>query len=285
MVLGRFQEPFFHIDSNTLQLTRYFFHIAYSGSNYRGWQRQPDVLSVQEVLETQLALVLKLPSVTIIGCGRTDAGVHSSQFFFHTDLVAPLRENLKFILNKTLPSAISIFDIIPTVHNLHARFDAQERTYDYFIHLDKDPFIDQMSSLYVDKELDLAAMKKAVAFLPQYNDYAGFCKQPDLHNTTICRVSKAALFQTKDRRKLRFQIVANRFLRGQIRILVQKLLEIGDGRFSVEAFEACLIHKKRPELIPPAHPQGLFLSKVCYPGLELPNKATFTLLEDSWEEV
>ena len=268
-----------------LTFTRYFFHIAYSGSNYRGYQRQPDVLSVQEVLETQLAHVLKVPSVTIIGCGRTDAGVHASQFFFHTDLEGPLRDNLKFILNKTLPPAISIFDIIPTAPNLHARFDAQERTYDYFIHLDKDPFIDQMSSLYVDKVLDLDLMKKAVALLPQYDDYAGFCKQPDLHNTTICRVSKATLFQTKDKRKLRFQIVANRFLRGQIRILVQKLLEIGLDRFSVEEFEACLIQKKRPELIPPAHPQGLFLSKVCYPGLELPNKATFTLLEEAWEEI
>jgi len=266
-------------------LTRYFFHIAYSGKNYRGWQRQPVVLSVQEVLETQLAAVLKLPSITIIGCGRTDAGVHASQFFFHTDLATPPRENLRFILNKTLPPAISVFDIIPTAHNLHARFDAQERTYDYFIHTEKDPFIDEMSALYIDKNLDLVTMKKAVDLLPQYDDYAGFCKQPHLHNTTICRVSKATLFQTKDKKKLRFQIVANRFLRGQIRIIVQKLLEIGVGKFSLEAFEACLINKERPELIPPAHPQGLFLSKVSYPGLELPNKATFTLDEEDWEEV
>lgn len=266
-------------------MTRYFFHIAYDGSNYRGWQRQPNVLSVQEVLEKQLASVLKLPYITIIGCGRTDAGVHASQFFFHTDLAIPIRENLKFILNKTLPPAISIFDIIPTAPNLHARFDAQERTYDYFIHTQKDPFIDQMSSLYMADNLDLAAMKKAVDLLPQYDDYAGFCKQPHLHNTTICKVSKATLFQTKDKKKLRFQIVANRFLRGQIRIIVQKLLEIGLGKFSLEAFEACFLQKERPQLIPPAHPQGLFLSKVSYPGLELPNKATFTLLEDAWEEL
>lgn len=266
-------------------MTRYFFHIAYDGTNYRGWQRQPNVLSVQEVIETKLAVALKLPSVTIIGCGRTDAGVHSSQFFFHTDLATPPRKNLKFILNKTLPSAISIFDIIPISSKLHARFDAQERTYDYFIHTEKDPFMDRISSLYLDKDLDLLAMKKAVALLPKYEDYAGFCKQPHLHNTTICKVSKATLFQTKDKKKLRFQIVANRFLRGQIRIIVQKLLEIGVGKFSLEAFEACLIHKERPELIIPAHPQGLFLSKVCYPGLTLANKATFTLLENTWVEI
>lgn len=283
--MERSKNLFFNPRLKFILLTRYFFHIAYSGGDYRGWQRQLDVISVQEVLETQLAKVLKLPKVTIIGCGRTDAGVHASQFFFHTDLALPIRDNLKFILNKTLPDAIAIFDIIATPHNLHARFDAEERTYDYFIHTEKDPFINEMSSLYIDKILDLTLMKQAVDLLPQYDDYAGFCKQPDLHNTTICRVRAATLFQTKDKKKLRFQIIANRFLRGQIRIIVQKLLEIGVGKFSVEEFEHCLKTKKRPELIPPAHPQGLFLSKVDYPGLDLPNKATFTLLEEAWEEV
>lgn len=269
----------------TFLLTRYFFHIAYNGTHYRGWQRQPNVRSIQEVIETQLAAVLKLPSITIIGCGRTDAGVHASQFFFHTDLSVPIQENLRFVLNKTLPPAIAIFDIIACAPNLHARFSAQERTYDYFIHTEKDPFIDQTSSLYIDQNLDLVAMKKAVDLLPQYEDYAGFCKQPDLHNTTICKVSKATLFQSKDKKKLRFQLVANRFLRGQIRIIVQKLLEIGIGKFSLEAFEACLIKKERPELIRPAHPQGLFLSKICYPDLELPNKATFSLVSEAWQAI
>lgn len=266
-------------------MIRYFFHIAYNGTHYRGWQRQPDVRSIQEVIETQLAAVLKLPSITIIGCGRTDAGVHASQYFFHTDLTEPIRENLKFVLNKTLPSGIAIFDIIETAPNLHARFSAQERTYDYFMHTHKDPFIDQISSLYIDHHLDLQKMQQAVNLLPQYKDYAGFCKQPDLHNTTICDVRSAQLFQTRDQQKLRFQIVANRFLRGQIRIIVQKLLEIGVGKFSVEAFETCLINKKRPPLIRPAHPQGLFLSKIYYPDLDLPNKSSFTLPEDAWEVI
>ncbi|WP_052591958.1 tRNA pseudouridine(38-40) synthase TruA [Aureispira sp. CCB-QB1] len=266
-------------------MTRYFFHIAYNGIHYRGWQRQPNVHSIQEVIENKLAKALRLPSITIIGCGRTDAGVHASQFFFHTDLKHPIRDDLKFVLNKILPPTIAVFDIIPTTPNLHARFSAKERTYDYFIHTHKDPFIDQTSSLYVDYQLNLVAMKQAVDLLTKYKDYAAFCKQPDLHNTTICDVRSATLFQNEERTKLRFRIVANRFLRGQIRIIVQKLLEIGVGKFSLDAFEACLKHKKRPQLIRPALPQGLFLSKIYYPDLDLPNKATYTLPNSSWQEI
>ncbi|BDS12461.1 tRNA pseudouridine(38-40) synthase TruA [Aureispira anguillae] len=264
-------------------MTRYFFHIAYNGTHYRGWQRQPNVRSVQEVLETKLAQALKLPAITIIGCGRTDAGVHASQFFFHTDLAVPLRENFVFVMNKILPPSIAIFEIITIDSNLHARFSAVERVYDYFIHNQKDPFTNDISSLYVDYELDLNKMKKAVALLPKYKDYKAFCKQPDLHNTTLCDVRSAKLFCTKDHKKIRFQITANRFLRGQIRILVQKLLEIGTDKYSIDEFEQNLATQQRPQLIRPAHPQGLFLSKIVYPGLDLVNQANFTLPEDYWQ--
>lgn len=266
-------------------MIRYFFHIAYDGTTFRGWQRQPNVRSVQEVLENQLAKALRLSAITIIGCGRTDAGVHASQYFFHVDVATALPANLRFILNKTLPASISIFDIIEVDANLHARFAAQERTYDYFIHTRKDPFISNISALYIEDHLAIHHMKQAVDLLPLYDDYKAFCKQPDLHNTTICTVHNARLLQTLDGTKLRFQITANRFLRGQIRIIVQKLLEIGRGKFSLDAFEYCLAHLERPPLIRPAHPQGLFLSKISYPSLQLPNKATFTLPDEYWQEI
>lgn len=266
-------------------MIRYFFHIAYNGTTFRGWQRQPNVRSVQEVLENQLAKALRLSSITIVGCGRTDAGVHASQYFFHIDVATTLPDNFRFILNKILPPSIAIFDIVAVDVNLHARFAAQERVYDYFIHTQKDPFIHEVSSLYVEDNLDIHAMNQAVALLPLYNDYKAFCKQPDLHNTTTCTVHSATLSQTFDGKKLRFQISANRFLRGQIRIIVQKLLEIGRGKFSLEAFEYCLKQQERPLSIRPAHPQGLFLSKVRYPNLNIPNKATFTLPDVHWQEI
>ncbi len=265
-------------------LTRYFFHIAYNGKNYHGWQRQPNVRSVQEVIESRLAEVLRRPSITIVGCGRTDAGVHASQFFFHTDLNVSLNEDLLFVLNKRLPDDISVFDIIKLEDKIHARFDAKERIYDYFIHTSKNPFRKDVSALYDDKVLNLSEMNAAVNLLTKYEDYRAFCKQPDLHNTTICKVHTAKLFSKVNGNELRFHIASNRFLRGQIRIIAQKLLDIGTGKFSVSEFEDCLASKNRPELIKPAHPEGLFLSKVSYPSLNLPSPCSFLSLDDSWQE-
>lgn len=262
-------------------MKRYFFHAAYDGLRYHGWQRQTNLRSVQQVIEDSLAKILRLPKVIILGCGRTDAGVHASQYFFHVDLEVPLREDLLFILNKTLPADIAIFDILPVDPKLHARYGAKARSYDYFIHRTKDPFLRDQSALYIAEELDLEAMQAAVALLPQYKDYAAFCRQPELHNTTFCYVQRAELWQANQGQRLRFHITANRFLRGQIRILVRKLLDIGMGKYTVEAFEAALETGQRPATIFPAHPQGLFLSKVVYEGLEMENKST--LGDGSWE--
>lgn len=255
--------------------------MAYNGLHYHGWQRQASFRSVQQVIEDSLAKILRLPQVTILGCGRTDAGVHASQYFFHVDVAAPLRQDLLFVLNKTLPADIAVYDIIPVQDNLHARFSAQTRSYDYFINRTKDPFLKEQSAWYVAEELDLVAMQAAVALLSQHQDYAAFCRQPELHNTTICRVSKASLWQADQGQRIRFHITANRFLRGQIRILVKKLLDIGLGKFSLAAFEEALVTGNRPATIFPAHPQGLFLSKVVYEGLELDNKST--LGGEGWE--
>ena len=266
-------------------MTRFFFHIAYNGKNYHGWQRQVNVRSVQEVIETLLAEVLKMPTITIVGCGRTDARVHASQYFFHTDLSFPLKEDILYILNKRLPDDISVFDIIEMEGKPHARFNATERVYDYFIHTFKDPFYKDISSIYTDEKLNFQKMKDAISLLPKYEDYRAFCKQPDLHNTTFCKISSAKLLFADNGKKLRFRISSNRFLRGQVRIIVQKILDIGSGKFSIHEFEECLITQRRAKLIKPAHPEGLFLSKVSYPFLSLPQKGAFVSLANSWQEI
>lgn len=268
-------------------MKRYFFHIAYKGTKYRGWQRQLQVHSTQEVIEKKLAESLKIPFVSIMGCGRTDAGVHASQYFFHVDIAPTPPDNWLFILNKILPSDIAVFDIISMdgKPEPHARFDATERVYDYFFHNYKDPFLEDSSSCYVDKKLDLDKMKAAVLLMTKYNDYKGFCRSPEKFNTTITNINAAQLYISDNEKQLRFRIAANRFLTGQIRILFQKLLEIGTGDFSVEEFEYCLAEKVRPKLIAAAHPQGLFLSKVVYPYLEMPPKANFMPPEYFWKEI
>ncbi len=254
---------------------RYFVHIGYRGTRYAGWQYQPGQLSVQEVLESSLSKILKT-QVTIFGCGRTDAGVHASQFFFHVDIEVKWDFDLFFRWNRILPDDIAIFDIIPMQGLPHARFDATQRVYDYFIHTSKDPFLSESSSFYLRESLNLSEMKKAAAMLPAYKDYHAFCKSPDKNEHTICHVSSAKLFINEAGNRIRFRISSNRFLGRMIRILSRKLIEIGDGTLSADQFESHLISKKTPALILPAHPQGLYLSKVTYPYLDLEVKADFS---------
>ena len=264
---------------------RYFLHIAYSGTNYRGWQMQKGgVLSVQEVIEKNLSQVFKKP-IFVIGCGRTDAQVHASQYFLHFQIEEEWNFDLVFRLNKMLPPDISVFDLIPVEPKQHARFGATKRTYDYFIHTYKDPFLRNISTLYTEFKLDIPKMAKAVAVLTNYEDYHAFCKTPNAHSSTLCLISKADLFANETGDRIRFQITSNRFLRGMIRIIVGKLLLIGSGQMTVDEFEELLISKITPPEFDVAHPQGLFLSEIQYPFLTIPPKTSFSAFQQNGEWV
>lgn len=254
---------------------RYFVHIGYNGLHYGGWQKQPGVANVQGVLEKALSKVLKT-TVFINGCGRTDAHVHASQFFFHMDVEREWDFDLIFRMNKLLPANIALFDVIPMDGLQHARFDAVKRSYDYFLHTYKSPFLNGLSSFYLLDHLNFAEMKRAVALLPKYKDYRCFCTSPDKYEHTICNVMSADLFTDQKGDRLRFQISANRFLSKMIRIIMGQLLKVGRGVQSVDQFEHYLINLETPELITPAHPQGLYLSKVTYPYLNLPPREEFS---------
>jgi tRNA pseudouridine38-40 synthase len=266
---------------------RYFFHIGYNGFNYQGWQKLPGTKSVQSTIEILLSQVLK-SNVTIVGCGRTDAQVHASQFFFHVDIEDAWDYDLMFRLNKNLPADIAIFEIIPMEGLPHARFDAIGRTYNYFIHTYKDPYLSNISSLYLGRHLNLHEMKKAVQLLSRYEDYRPFCRNASKHRTTICKVTGANLYVDETGDNIRFEISANRFLSGMIRIIVQKLLLIGRGELGVDEFENHLISKVTPEIIIGAYPQGLYLSRVKYPFLEISSRSELFnsfALESRWKEV
>lgn len=266
---------------------RYFFHIGYNGYNYQGWQKQPQIISVQFTLETLLSQILKT-NISIVGCGRTDAQVHASQFFFHADIEDTWDYDLLFRLNKNLPPDIAVFEIIPMTGLPHARLDAVSRTYNYFIHTYKDPYLHNLSSLYLDKHLNLDEMKRAVAILPRYDNYRAFCRKPALHRTTVCKITSANLYRDTHADSIRFEISANRFLSGMIRIIVQKLLQIGRGELSVDEFESHLIHKEAPDVTRGAHPQGLYLSQVKYPFLEIPSRSdlfNMLALESKWTAI
>ena len=266
---------------------RYFFHIGYKGSQYNGWQKLPQINSVQLILETLISRITKAP-VTINGCGRTDSHVHASQYFFHVDLDEQVVPDLIFRLNKNLPNDIAVFEIIPMTGTPHARLDAIQRKYDYFIHRAKDPFLENISALYQEMHLDLHKMKSAAMLLMSHSDYSAFYRKASKPRTTICKVTDAGLYVDKTGNRLKFTISANRFLRGMIRMIVQRLLDVGRGKLSLEQFESYLNGLESTEEVRSAHPQGLYLAKVTYPFLDIPPQATFVEMidnENTWKNI
>jgi tRNA pseudouridine38-40 synthase len=266
---------------------RYFFHIGYKGEHYHGWQKNGKIISVQQIIEGKLAQILKTPTM-INGCGRTDAHVNASQFFFHADIDKKLDETFLFRLNRGLPDDIAVFDIILLEGLPHARFDASERKYDYFIHTQKDPFLSRHSSLYLNLKLDFESLRKATDLLTKYQDYRPFCTSPDKNEHTICLVKDATWYLSENGNQLRFQITSNRFLSKMIRILIGQLLKVGKGDLSVADFENYFIQKETPKILSSAHPQGLYLSKVTYPYLDLKPKTQFLGLDkidEKWSAI
>ena len=250
---------------------RYFFHIAYKGTNFHGWQRQEAVPTIQETVEDALSKILKR-RVVCIGCGRTDAGVHASQYFFHLDVSEEWSIDLKFVLNKTLPNDISVLDISPVQGREHAQYGVSTRTYTYLVHTREDPFLSEISALYPVEAFRFDEIRKALTLIPEYRDFRGLCKVPGRHDSTLCQVSRANLFVTPDKQRLQFQFTADRFLQGMVRILVGNLLEVGRGKLRVPRFERYLQGVEKPEFLLRAYPQGLYLSEVRYPFFTLPPK-------------
>lgn len=249
----------------------YFMHIGFDGGRYRGWQWQPKVKSVQGTLENTFQKIFG-KTITVYGCGRTDAGVHAMQYIMHVDLEQKSFDfDLKYRLNKNLPNDIAIYDIIPMPAGSHSRYDARSRTYDYFIHLYPDAFLMPYSAYYEpDNPLDIPAMVKAVSLLTQYKDFKHMCKQPQVHNHTLCNISEAILYTSADEQRLRLTLTANRFLRGMVRIITYYIMEVGRGVFSVSEFESILAGHHESLNVKLAYPNGLFLSKVIYPYLDMP---------------
>ncbi|PHI20431.1 tRNA pseudouridine(38-40) synthase TruA [Lewinellaceae bacterium SD302] len=251
---------------------RYFLHLAYRGTHYRGYQRQPNVLSVQSAIEDTLTEVLGQP-ITLSGCGRTDAGVHASQYFGSIDLEMEWPEDRLSILNRRLPTDISCFEVIPVNSRANARMDANQRTYDYFLHLNKSAGLDKLSTWYPGAEVPLRIdlMREAAADLVGRKDFRAFCKTPERHNTTICDLRTVAIFTDDQGDYLRLQFTANRFLRGMIRLLTGNLLLVGEGKLSIADFLRTLNSLEPPKFHNLAAADGLYLSGINYDFCQRPN--------------
>ena len=241
---------------------RYFIDISYHGKSYFGFQRQPDAITVQEVLEDALAVYFQGPK-TIFGAGRTDTGVHAKQLIAHFDSDDTLdRDRFLYKLNKLLPDSVSINDVYQVNADAHARFDASVREYEYVVTTIKNPFLAD-GALYVIKPLDVDAMNKASEILLECTDFECFSKVQTEVKTFNCKVEKAE-WSLRDG-QLVFTIKADRFLRNMVRAIVGTLLEVGLHKRTVESIHDILLSKDRSEAGKSVAAQGLYLTTVGYP--------------------
>lgn len=244
---------------------RYFLHLTYKGTHFHGWQRQNNAPSVQETLEKACSTLLKCET-EITGCGRTDTGVHAHSFYAHFDHDAILDNTLLYPLNALLPDDIAVHDIIPVDAEMHARYSATERTYKYFIHTHKDPFLTDRSYFFRHSDrLDIEKMNAFGAALPGFVDFSSFEKVGSNNKHSLCTVLSAEWSVTAD--GLVFTITANRFLRNMVRAIVATSLMIGTGKISLEDVLKQIQLKERIHLYLTAPAQGLHLWDIRYPSL------------------
>lgn len=242
---------------------RYFIEFSYNGSQYHGYQIQPNCITVQEVLEERLSKLLS-QEIKTIGAGRTDAGVHAKQMFAHFDYERNLnRIELIKRLNGFLPQDIAVHQIHVMKEGAHARFDAVKRVYEYQINLAKNPFEYNAGWNIFFKPLEINKMNEAAQSLYGKKDFSSFAKLHTDVKTHICTVERAEWESRGDH--LYFTIAADRFLRNMVRAVVGTLVAVGAGEISVEEFKEIINKKDRNEAGASAPAQGLYLAKVEYP--------------------
>lgn len=248
-------------------ISRYFIELAYNGRNFHGWQIQPNAITVQETLQKSLEILLRQEKIELIGCGRTDAGVHARQFFAHLSFdlesLGMNTNQLTYKLNHFLKDDIAIFHIFKVNDAAHSRFDALSRTYEYHIRLDKYPFDQEFTYRSAYPRLDFERMNQAAALLFDYTDFTSFSKTGTDVKTNNCKIMHAE-WQNKNGVWI-FTIQADRFLRNMVRAIVGTLLEIGSGKITLEEFKQIIESKNRSNAgwSVPAH--GLALVKLEYP--------------------
>lgn len=250
------------------KIQRYFIQLSYDGTNYHGWQTQPNAVAVQEVLDKALSTVLRQP-VETVGCGRTDTGVHAKDFFAHFDCGSMLHSpssiaNYVRSINSVLPHDIAIKNIIPVDAGAHARFDATLRSYQYHIHFNKDPFKHGYSWLLRDVP-DLKLMNEAARIIMEYTDFSCFSKSNTQVKTNNCKISRAEWVREGD--SIVFHISADRFLRNMVRAIVGTLIMAGRKEIQPEAVRAIIGSKNRSNAGASVPACGLYLTEVKYPAL------------------
>lgn len=249
-------------------MPRYFIQLSYNGANYNGWQVQKNTPNtVQQVLQEKMSMIFN-ESIDVIGCGRTDTGVHAKDYYAHfnseTIDVHEKTSNYIYKLNKVLPVDISIKKIYAVNDQANARFDAESRTYEYLIHTYKNPFLNQ-TSLFVYGKLNFTAMNEAASYLLNVTDFTSFSKVHTQTKTNNCLVTLARWDQINDTEFI-FTITANRFLRNMVRAVVGTLLEVGKEKISLDDFKQIVADKNRSQAGMSVSGHALYLTHIQYPN-------------------
>ena len=244
-------------------MNRYFIYLSYNGKPFCGWQIQPNGITVQQRIEEALSTILRRP-MSIVGAGRTDAGVHAQLMVAHFDSEEPIPDLLFLTdkLNRLLPKDIAIDRIVPVTPDAHARFDATSRTYKYYLTAKKNPFNYDWVYRYIGK-LDYDLMNEACRVLFEYTDFTSFSKLHTDVKTNNCRIMEAGWKQEGD--VWVFTIRADRFLRNMVRAIVGTLLEVGRGKLSLSGFREVIEAKDRGRAGTSAPGHALYLVDVTYP--------------------
>ncbi len=246
-------------------MKRYFVEIAYNGSDYHGWQIQPNATSVQQTVNEAVFKILQDDSINVVGCGRTDTGVHASQYFLHFDTEKEVKDDFAFRLNAVLPDDIVSKRHFEVKNDQHARFDASSRTYQYKVLQSANPFQRHFTYL-IRHELDFEKMNEAAKLLIGQQDFTSFSK---VHTDTLNNNCDVYHAQWTNREGLwTFEISANRFLRNMVRAVVGTLLEVGAGKMSNEDLKKVIEAKDRSEAGRSVPGHALFLTNIKYPFVD-----------------
>lgn len=249
-------------------MNRYFLKLSYDGTPFHGWQSQPNANSVQQTLEEALSTILGVPT-PITGAGRTDTGVNARVMYAHfdTEKALPAPQKLLTGLNKLVGRGIAVSEIIPVHADAHARFDATEREYKYFVIFEKSPFLDY-TSWRSPAALDVEKMNLAAERLLQVKDFTSFAKLHSDAKTNICDVREARWEKYTNQYGIPgivFTIKADRFLRNMVRAVVGTLVDVGRGKISLDRFNQIIEEKDRCSAGTSMPPQALFLWDIRYP--------------------
>ena len=255
---------------------RYKIILSYDGSDFCGWQMQNGVRTIQECLQDALSTLLR-ERITVTGAGRTDSKVNAVCYAAHFEASVPDLDAGEFgyKINAILPHGIMVHGILPAAPDFHARFDATQREYKYFIHRKKDPFMGRYSYLYTFP-IDVEKMNRAATLLLGKHDFSCFEKVGSDNKTSICTVTKAVWepytpdhvkllgYPAEEGDYLVFTISADRFLRNMVRAVVGSLLDIGRGRRDEDWMASLVQGGTRSDAGESVPGHALFLCKVEY---------------------